>query len=137
MYYMVKGKPTTEPVTERTPIFRQFAINNVTCQGAKTALEIRGLPELAISNITLEKVHIAADRGAVLTDADDITLRDVQIESRSEPALQTTNSVRNLSIDRFTAIVKHGMSTTQPNVPAEERVKPVVEKVDEGGDENK
>ncbi|HSV15547.1 MAG TPA: glycoside hydrolase family 28 protein, partial [Tepidisphaeraceae bacterium] len=57
MYYQVKGKPTTEPVSERTPIFRQFAINNVTCQGAKTALEIRGLPELAISDITLEKVR--------------------------------------------------------------------------------
>jgi DNA sulfur modification protein DndE len=137
MYYQVKGKPTTEPVSERTPIFRQFAINNVTCQGAKTALEIRGLPELAISDITLEKVRITADRGAVLTDADNITLRDVQIESRAEPALQTTGGVRNLSVDRFTAIVKHGMSTTQPDVLADERVKPVVEKIDEGGDETK
>jgi DNA sulfur modification protein DndE len=133
MYYMVRGRPTTEPVSERTPIFRQFSINNVTCQGAKTAIEIRGLPEMAISNITLDKVRISADRGAVITDADDITLRDVQIESRSEPALYTTKSVRNLTIERLSAFVKPGMSTTQPSVKAPDRNKPdTIEKTDEG-----
>ena len=34
MFYQVKD-PRPEPVSERTPIFRQFLIRNVTCDGAK------------------------------------------------------------------------------------------------------
>ena len=124
--------PATQPVTDATPVFRQFEIRNVTCDGAKSALEIRGLPELAISNITLEKVQITADRGITLEDAADITLRDVQVESRAEPVLSTKN-VKNLSTERLSLVLKHGMSTTQPSVWVDWRQLPSsFERIDEG-----
>lgn len=103
MYYQVKN-PQPEPVSERTPIFRQFKISNVTCEGAKTAMQIRGLPELPIEELTLENLRLTADKGAQLIDAKDVTLRDVHIQSVKDPAFQTTN-VQNLTVERLTTQV--------------------------------
>ncbi|MDP9174551.1 MAG: glycoside hydrolase family 28 protein [Planctomycetota bacterium] len=97
MYYMEK-QPHPEPVSERTPIFRQFDIRNVVCRGAKNALEIRGLEELPIEGITLEHVRLTAESGGTIWDGRDITLRDVHIEAKNGPALQTRN-VKNLISD--------------------------------------
>ena len=74
MYYQVK-KPTTEPVSERTPQFRQIRISNVTCDGAKVGLVLRGLPELPIDEILIENTRLSADRAGEITDAANITLR--------------------------------------------------------------
>jgi DNA sulfur modification protein DndE len=103
MYYQVKD-PRPEPVSERTPAFRQFLIRNVTCESARRAMVVRGLPEMPIEGITFERLRIAADEGALLVDAQDIVLRDVQIRSRKSPALQIQN-VKNLSTDRADGVV--------------------------------
>jgi polygalacturonase len=113
MYYQVKD-PRPEPVSERTPAFRQFLIRNVTCDGAKKAMVVRGLPEMPIEGITFERLRIAADEGASLVDAQDIVLRDVQIRARKSPALQIQN-VKHLSTDRVDGVVvtDAGASTAQ------------------------
>src|SRR5262249_11347624 len=98
MYYQVTD-PQPEPVSERTPRFRQFQIHDITCDGAKSALVIRGLPEMPIEGITLQGIHIAADSGVSLTDARDITLRDVVVQAGSQPSLQRKN-VENLKLER-------------------------------------
>ncbi len=98
MSYMVK-KPIPEPLSERTPAFRKFQIRNVTCDNAKRALELSGLPELALTDITLENIHITADQGVNITDVHDITLRDVSISARTLPILQTQNAT-GLTMER-------------------------------------
>jgi len=101
MYYMVKD-PTPEPVSERTPRFRSFALRNITCDGAQSALLIRGLPEMPIEQITLDNVRIASQEGVTLTDARDITLRGVQVKAANaeqQPSLQVKN-VENLKMDK-------------------------------------
>ena len=99
-----EGKdPRPEPVSERTPAFRQFHIRNVTCDGAKQAMVVRGLPELPIEGITFEQVRITADQGATIVDAENIVLRDVRITSRQSPPLQIQN-VRNLTADRVDVV---------------------------------
>jgi DNA sulfur modification protein DndE len=103
MFYAVKD-PRPEPVSERTPIFRQFYIRNVTCDGAKQAMAVRGLPELPIEGLTFERVRIAADQGALFVDAQNVVLRDVQIRSRQSPPLQFQN-VRNLTTERVDGVV--------------------------------
>jgi DNA sulfur modification protein DndE len=110
MYYMVKD-PRPEPVSERTPAFRQFLIRNVTCDGAKRALLVRGLPEMPIEGITFERVRLSADEGASLVDAENIVLRDVQIRSRKSPPLQVQN-VKNLTTDRVDAAVTETAAST-------------------------
>jgi DNA sulfur modification protein DndE len=103
MFYAVKD-PRPEPVSERTPVFRQFYIRNVTCDGAKQAMAVRGLPELPIEGLTFERVRITADEGAMFVDARDVVLRDVQIRSRQSPPLQFQN-VRNLTTERVDGVV--------------------------------
>ena len=46
------------PVTEETPVFKDFQISDVVCDGASKALFIRGLPELSISNIAINNLNI-------------------------------------------------------------------------------
>ena len=63
MYYFARD-PKPEPISERTPVFRGIRMRNITCHGAKRAIEVRGLPEMPIEAVTLENVRIDADRGA-------------------------------------------------------------------------
>lgn len=99
MYYMVKD-PHPEPVSERTPIFRQFHVRNVTCDGAGQAIQLRGLPELPIEQITLEGIRITAERGIEMVDAKDIVLRDVRVQAHAGVPL-TLDRVENLTTERL------------------------------------
>jgi len=90
-----------EPVSERTPRFRNFHITNVVCRSAGTAINLRGLPEMPIEAITIENSILAADRGVTIQDAKDIVLAGVQVEAKQPPVLQCHN-VQNLTLQRFT-----------------------------------
>jgi DNA sulfur modification protein DndE len=91
MYYMAKDPvvlvgdkretPKVElfPVTEATPRFRDFHISNVVCYGAAKAIFIRGLPEMAISDIYLEGVVIKADKAGDVIAANNISLSHVKL----------------------------------------------------------
>ncbi len=97
MYYMVKGGgkvAASEPVTDGTPIFKNFQIDNVTCKGAKKAILIRGLPEMPIEGITLKDVNISADTGTSVIDAKDITFDNVVVESKANEPMETRNVQR-------------------------------------------
>lgn len=87
MYYMEDESPSA-PVTERTPRFRSFHVSNVTCEGAQTAICLRGLPEMPIEAVTLENVTITSENGATLRHATDITLAGVRIQPTNGPDLQ-------------------------------------------------
>lgn len=99
LYYFVR-KATAEPVSERTPRFKDFVIRNVTCQGARRAIEIRGLPEMPVDRIRLQNIDMTAEHGALIADAANVTLQDVRLHTRTLPSLQTHN-VRNLTLDSF------------------------------------
>jgi polygalacturonase len=89
-----------EPVSERTPRFRNFHITNVTCRGANIAIRLRGLSEMPIEAITIQNSILSADHGVSITDGKDISLIGVQVEARNAPVLQCDN-VLNLQLDRF------------------------------------
>src|SRR6185369_17264763 len=58
-YYVMGGETASkqEPVSERTPKFRNIAISNVTITGAKKkTIEIDGLPEMPITGLRLTDV---------------------------------------------------------------------------------
>jgi DNA sulfur modification protein DndE len=65
-------KVETLPVTEATPRFRNFYINNIVCNGAKKAVFIRGLPEMPVRNIHLSDLVIKADEGIQCLEAADV-----------------------------------------------------------------
>jgi polygalacturonase len=91
MYYMavdpiaLKGekrdapKVVKYPVTEETPIFRDFHISNIVCDGASRAVFIRGLPEMNISDIFLDNLTIQARAGVEILEAKNVQQHNVRI----------------------------------------------------------
>jgi polygalacturonase len=112
MYYE-QPYPTPEPLSERTPCFRNFELSNITCESAQQSILIRGLPELPLSDIRFEQMNLIADTGASLSDAANITLRDIHIESKKAPAFSTSNVV-NLVFDHVDTESHTPAPTTQP-----------------------
>jgi polygalacturonase len=85
-------KVVTIPVTEETPIFRNFDIKNVVCDGAAKAIFVRGLPELSISDIRLENINIKAKEGIDLQEAKNITLNNINLViDGSKPLISIQN----------------------------------------------
>jgi polygalacturonase len=104
MYYEEdNSKP--EPLSERTPCFRNFDLRNICCQSAGQSLLIDGLPELPMSDLRFENMRLAADTGAKIAQAKDLTFKNVEIESKIAPAFSTEN-VRGLTMQGVEAVVR-------------------------------
>jgi hypothetical protein len=100
MYYFVKfatdGVRDERPVVnEGTPVFRNMVFENIICDGAETAVFIRGLPEMKVQNISLSNSEFTAGKGAEITDAEGIRFNQVKLIDRvtkTSSALQPKNS---------------------------------------------
>ena len=123
------------PVTEETPVFRDFYINNVACDGASKAVFIRGLPELSISNITLENLNIKAKEGIDIQEAKNVTLNNVKlVVDEANPLINiqngnqinfknvkynTAQTLFRISGDRNSAIQSSGLDDSKAKTKAE------------------
>jgi len=87
-----------EALTERTPRFRDFQIQNIVCNGAKRAILVMGLPELAVQNIRMTDLVIEADTGALMLDADGIALTRAKILTATSPTIAIRHS-RNITLN--------------------------------------
>ncbi|EHQ27761.1 glycoside hydrolase family 28 protein [Mucilaginibacter paludis] len=105
MYYMAKDPvalsgekrdaPKVEvlPVTEATPQFKDFHISNIVCNGAATALFIRGLPEMNILGLYLNDMVIKAKKGMVCTEATGVYIKNFRmITDDTNPVVSIDNS---------------------------------------------
>lgn len=101
MYYVAKppsgtepvNDETTIPVTEATPQFRDFYVNNVVCDGAEKAIMIRGLPEMSIKAIRLENMVLKTDKGVDIIEGDGIILKNIYLETKNtDPLINIENS---------------------------------------------
>lgn len=81
-----------EAVNDRTPQFRDFVIRNVVCNGAATAVMVKGLPEMPVKSIALENVSITSTRGIVLIDAEGIGFTQCRIVPRKGPVVSVLDS---------------------------------------------
>ena len=79
----------TETPTDKTPVFRDFYISRIDCQGAATAISITGLPQMPITGISFDSVTIRATRGLVATQARNIRLHEVKLDVAEKPVFQT------------------------------------------------
>lgn len=85
------------PVTEATPVFRDFHISNIVCRGAAKAVFIRGIPEMNVSNITMENMVIRSRKGIECIEGTDILFKNVHLEpADTDPvvAIQNANNIR-------------------------------------------
>jgi polygalacturonase len=85
-------------VNEGTPIFREIYMKNIYCNGAKDAIVLQGLPEMAIKNIFIDNVTMKAERGISIYDADGIKITNAKISS-SDPLIKISKS-QNVVLDK-------------------------------------
>jgi len=99
-YYRMEGEaaPKDEPLSVRTPIFRNIAFSHITIDGAKTAIEIEGLPEMPIQTLRLSDILGSAKVGLSARKTDGLELHNVQINAESGPAFAIDSS-KNLELD--------------------------------------
>ncbi len=105
MYYMAKDPiplagekrelPNVEfkPVDESTPVFKNFDISNVYCNGAEKGIFIRGIPELHVNNIKLENMVLQAKVGMDIQEASNIKFKNITVLSdNTEPVIDIVQS---------------------------------------------
>src|SRR5688572_12663072 len=113
MYYMAKDpvalagekrelpKAEFKTVDETTPVFRNFHISNVYCNGAEKGIFIRGLPEMHVKDIVLENMVLQAKKGIDVQEASGITFKNIKIISEeSDPVIDIVQS-DNLVFDKI------------------------------------
>jgi len=71
------SKMPEEPFSERTPVFRNINISNLTCTGVKIPIRINGLEESPITDISLQNIHIQADGKCSFQNCKRVKLADV------------------------------------------------------------
>ncbi|MBK0383090.1 glycoside hydrolase family 28 protein [Pedobacter sp. SD-b] len=97
----VREAPKVElfPVTDETPQFKDFHIRNINCDGAAKAIFMRGLPEMNIHDIYLENLTIQAKEGVELTEASNISIKNLNLMvGNSNPLINVDNS-KNISFE--------------------------------------
>ena len=76
---MLYTKMPVEPVSDRTPIFRNINISNVTGSDVLIPFKIRGLEESPITNITFTNINIDGKQKSVFQNCKNIKMTDVYV----------------------------------------------------------
>jgi len=92
------AKTQEEPVSERTPRFRNIHLSNITASGVNQACYINGLSEMPVENITFNDINIEAKTGFTIKQASRIEFHNVEINTESGPSISAEN-VKRLEID--------------------------------------
>jgi hypothetical protein len=98
-------KTQPEPVSERTPTFRNIHFDGITGD-ARVACELTGLGEMPIEGITFHDIQLDTRTGFALKDAKGIELHHVTVNTETGPSVIATTT-DGLEID--------GVSTTKPH----------------------
>jgi polygalacturonase len=103
-YYLMEGETRNgpEPVSIRTPVFRNIAISNATIDGAKQLIDIEGLPEKPIEGLHIQDVVGSGHSGLTASYTDDLQLHNVLLNPASGPSF-TIQHATNLELDDVTA----------------------------------
>ena len=90
---MMYSKAAPEPLSERTPTFRNIHLSNITAQ-TKQAVFIYGLDEMPVSNISFSDIQFDAVTGFVINKAAGIELHNVTVTTTIGPAVKAENVTR-------------------------------------------
>jgi hypothetical protein len=98
--------PTAEePVSQRTPVFSNIGISNITINHAQVAIDIGGLPEMPVSGLRIQDVIASGGSGLRAYGTAALELHNVQVNAASGPAFLIRDS-KELELD--------GVSTRKP-----------------------
>lgn len=82
-------KTAPEPLSERTPIFRDINIDHLVARGAHNCCLIDGLAEQPIEDISLNDVNLSGTNGITCDFAKDITFKNVHLTVQKNADVET------------------------------------------------
>ena len=94
------SKMDKEPVSDRTPIFRNIHISNLTGTNVNTAVRILGIEEMPVSDITLNNINIQSETGMEADMVKNLELNNVRIDSRTGSAFKFSHA-ENLQLNNL------------------------------------
>lgn len=100
LYYFTDKSEDIPAVDETTPVFKNIHMSDIVARNANKAIALNGLPELNISNITIENTIITASLGAEISETEKINLNNVKIYPKNGPAL-ILNNVKDMNVSEF------------------------------------
>ncbi len=99
------AKTTVEPVSERTPRFRNIHFSNITGQ-VNQAAYLNGLEEMPIDNITFNDINMEAKTGFSIHNSSRIEFHNVQVNTEIGPAVKADN-VNGLTVNALKSYTPH------------------------------
>lgn len=81
-----------EPVSEKTPAFRNIFISDITVSGAYQAVLLQGLPEMNLEHVRLSNLYFRSDRGISIADATDVKIENLIMKVSGGKAVDIYNS---------------------------------------------
>jgi polygalacturonase len=99
-----------EPVSKRTPVFRNIAISNMTINGSPVAINVEGLPEMPVTGLQLSNIVATGRTGMKAYNTAGLELHNVQVNPESGPAFLVRDST-GLLLDEVSS------STPAPGAP--------------------
>lgn len=103
--YQMEGEPPDPgegPVTNRTPVFRNIAISNMTVNGSQSLIDVEGIAEMPISNLRISNVIGTGRAGMRARYTDGMQISDVRLDPEAGPPFQVRDST-NLEMDQLSA----------------------------------
>ena len=91
-------KAPGEPVSARTPVFRNIVVSNMTIQRAGAVGTVEGLPEMPVDGLQIANIVASGKAGLSAYNTRALELRHVQVNVESGPAFLVRDS-RDLELD--------------------------------------
>ncbi|MDI6804955.1 MAG: glycoside hydrolase family 28 protein [Bacteroidota bacterium] len=106
MLYTPQGPPSkrmpAQPVSQSTPMIRNIHFENIKfTQGKSYAIELLGIPEMLIENISFNSIAASGEKGINFSDVSGIRIHNAKFNSNISPILTITDG-ENISIDSVT-----------------------------------
>jgi len=93
-----------ELVDAGTPVIKNINFNNIRCSYSKrNIIQIRGIPEMPVSNVTFENIDLSGNKGIEISDAKSIYFNNTSAANQSGSFATISYSdsifINNISID--------------------------------------
>jgi polygalacturonase len=96
------GSDRNKPVNTKPPVFRHMQFENITGDGAPTAILIQGMADSPIENIRFVNLNIKSTKGVVANFAKKLVFDNVQVAPAGGPVFKLTDA-QNITIKKSVA----------------------------------
>ena len=78
------GARTYPKKSKEIPVFRGLRFRNIRCRNAKVyGLSFEGIEESPIRDLSLEQIHICAEKGVSMDHCEGLRMRDCQVQAKT------------------------------------------------------